>query len=96
MKYRLTLLACWVAVLLSVPVAQQLPPVEPQMFRTGVDAVQLDVSVLDAERRPVRGLSAADFTVLEEDKPRRLVAFSAIDSAADARRAAISGRRRAA
>ncbi len=79
MKYRLTLLACWVAVLLSVPVAQQLPPVEPQTFRTGVDAVQLDVSVLDAERRPVRGLSAADFTVLEEDKPRRLVAFSAID-----------------
>jgi len=79
LKYPLTLLACWVAVLLSLPVAQQLPPVEPQTFRTGVDAVQLDVSVLDAERRPVRGLSAADFTVLEEDKPRRLVAFSAID-----------------
>ncbi len=79
MKYRLTLLACWVAVLVSVPGAQQLPPVEPQTFRTGVDAVQLDVSVLDVERRPVRGLSAADFTVLEDDKPRRLVAFSAID-----------------
>ncbi len=79
MKYCLALLACWVAVLVSVPVAQQLPPVEPQTFRTGVDAVQLDVSVLDAERRPVRGLGAADFTVLEEGKPRRLVAFSAID-----------------
>ena len=79
MKYRLTLLACWVAVLVCAPVAQQLPPVEPQTFRTGVDAVQLDVSVLDAERRPVRGLSAADFTVLEEGKSRRLVAFSAID-----------------
>jgi hypothetical protein len=47
LKLRLTLLACWVAVLVSVPVAQQLPPVEPQTFRTGVDAVQLDVSVLD-------------------------------------------------
>ena len=79
MKYRLTLLVCWVAILVSVVAGQQLPPVERQTFRTGVDAVQLDVSVLDAERRPVRGLTAADFTVLEGDKPRRLVAFSAID-----------------
>ncbi len=79
MKYRLTLLVCWVAVLVSPEAAQQLPPVEPQTFRTGVDAVQLDVSVLDAERRPVRGLTGADFTVLENDKPRRLLAFSAID-----------------
>jgi len=79
LKYRLTLLVCWVAVVVSAQAGQQLPPVGPQTFRTGVDAVQLDVSVLDAERRPVRGLSAADFTVLENDKPRRLVAFSAID-----------------
>ena len=79
MKYRLTLLACWVFVLVSVPAGQQLPPVEPQTFRVGVDAMQLDVSVLDAQRRPVRGLSAADFTVLEDGKPRRLVAFSAIE-----------------
>lgn len=79
MKNRLALLVCWVAVFVSVPAGQQLPPVEPQTFRTGVDAVQLDVSVLDAARRPVRGLTAADFRVLEDDKPRRLVAFSAID-----------------
>jgi VWFA-related protein len=59
----------------SVPLsAQQLPT-----FRTGVDVVQIDVSVLDKDRRPVRGLTAADFTVLEDGKPRPVVAFSAIE-----------------
>jgi VWFA-related protein len=68
------------ALLLLPAAAQQLPQVQPT-FRTGVDAVQLDVSVLDKDRRPVRGLTAADFTVLEGGQPRQLVAFSAIDAA---------------
>lgn len=41
--------------------------------------VRLDVSVLDKNRRPVRNLTAADFTVLEEGEPRPIVAFSAVD-----------------
>ena len=41
--------------------------------------MQLDVSVLDKDRRPVRGLTAADFTVLEEGKPRQIVGFSAVE-----------------
>jgi len=48
-------------------------------FRAGVDLVQVDVSVLDKERRPVRGLTAADFTLLEDGKPRTIAAFSAVD-----------------
>jgi hypothetical protein len=44
-------------------------------FRSGVDVVQVDVSVLDKIRVPVRGLTAADFTVLEDGKPRPIVAF---------------------
>ena len=52
-----------------------------QTFRTGVDVVQVDVSVLDKGRRPVRGLSAADFTVLEDGKPRPVVAFVPVDVA---------------
>jgi VWFA-related protein len=48
-------------------------------FRTGVDVVRLDVSVLDSKRRPVRNLTAADFTVLEDGEPRSILAFSAID-----------------
>ena len=80
MKNAVSLLACWLAVLVCAPAgSQQLPPVQPPTFRTGVDAVQLDVSVLDKERRPVRGLTAADFTVLEDGKPRQIVGFSAVE-----------------
>jgi VWFA-related protein len=50
-----------------------------QTFRSGVDLIQLDVSVLDRDRRPVRGLTLADFTLLEDGKPQRIVAFNAID-----------------
>jgi VWFA-related protein len=49
-----------------------------QTFRAGVDVVQLDVSVLDAARRPVLGLTAADFTVIVDGEARPIVAFDAI------------------
>jgi VWFA-related protein len=58
--------------------------VAAQTFRASVDVVRLDVSVLDARREPVRGLRASDFTVLEDGRPRPLVAFSAVDLPAPA------------
>jgi VWFA-related protein len=63
---------------------QQSPPSALQTFRTGVDIVQVDVSVLDRDRRPVRGLAASDFTVLEDGQERPVVAFSAVDLPAPA------------
>jgi len=48
-------------------------------FRSGVEIIQLDVSVLDKQRRSVRGLTAADFTVLEDGRPQRVLVFNAID-----------------
>ena len=59
---------------LQTPAAPQLPT-----FRTGVDIVELDVTVMDKDRRPVHGLTAADFTILERGKPQPVVAFAAID-----------------
>jgi hypothetical protein len=44
----------------------------PPAFRSGVDVVLLDVTVLDRDRRPVRGLTAGDFTVLVDGVPRML------------------------
>ena len=44
------------------------PP--PPQFRTSIDIVHMDVSVLDSRRRPVRGLTPADFTILENGKPQ--------------------------
>ena len=49
-----------------VPGAQ---PAQTPTFRSGADLVQMDVSVLDKDRMPVSGLTAADFVVREEGKP---------------------------
>ena len=46
------------------------------VFRTRVDLVQVDVTVLDDRRRPVRGLKAADFVLLEDGRPQEVVAFT--------------------
>ena len=48
------------------------------LFRAGVDLVQVDVSVLDKNRQPVLGLTAADFTVKEDGKPRPIEAFEMV------------------
>src|SRR5438874_12522850 len=57
---------------------QQLPSPQAPSFRASVDLIDIDVSVLDKNRMPVRGLTAADFTVLEDGKPQPIVAFDAV------------------
>ena len=62
------------------PVQQSIPaPQTTPVFRSGVDLVHLDVSVLDRQRRPVRGLGPADFTILEDGIPQKIAAFSAVE-----------------
>jgi len=61
----------------AVPQPQRVPPVP--LFRSGVNLVTVDVSVLARARRPVRGLTAVDFTILENGQPQAVTAFSAID-----------------
>ncbi len=51
-------------------------------FRGGTDLVQVDVSVLDSKRRPVSGLTASDFTILEDGKPRPIEGFTEVHLAA--------------
>lgn len=55
------------------------PP--PAVFRAGTELVQVDVTVLDGRRQPVTGLTAADFTVLENGQPRAVETFAAVDLA---------------
>jgi VWFA-related protein len=59
--------------------AQQPIPKQPPRITSGIDLIQLDVTVLDRNRRPVHELKASDFTVLEDGKPQDIVAFDAID-----------------
>jgi len=62
---------------LQVLTAQQAPA--PPQFRAAVDLVHLDVSVLDRDRRPVRGLRAEDFTIVENGQPQAVTTFAAVD-----------------
>ncbi|MEO7192564.1 MAG: VWA domain-containing protein [Vicinamibacterales bacterium] len=54
------------------------PPPSPQ-FRTGVDLGHIDVVALDNRRKPVRGLTAADFTLRISGKDQPIRAFAAVD-----------------
>ena len=40
------------------------------VFRAGVDLVTVDAIVVDSDGRPVTGLTADDFTITVEGKPR--------------------------
>jgi VWFA-related protein len=77
MSIRRSALVAFCAIASSTLFARQ-QDVPPQ-FRTGVELVQLDVAVLDDKRQPVRGLTATDFTVLEEGVARPIRAFTAVD-----------------
>ena len=63
------------------PRAQQAPPDRPPMFRTQVDAVNVDVGVVDRQGRPMPGLAASDFTVTVDGRPRRVVTAEFVDVA---------------
>ena len=71
-------LALGAIVALAVLVRAQGQQQEP-VFKGGVELVHFDVSVLDKNRQPVRGLTAADFTVKEDGKPQTISNFVAIE-----------------
>jgi VWFA-related protein len=53
-------------------------PAPQSRFRGGTDLVQVDVWAQDGSRRSVRGLTAADFTLLVDGEPREIQAFAEI------------------
>jgi VWFA-related protein len=68
-----------IGALVILHAASQNTPQPTPRFRSRVDLVLLDVSVLDRDRRPVRGLSRQDFTVLEDGVAQEVETFDAID-----------------
>jgi VWFA-related protein len=76
------ILAAAIAALTSVILTAGQAPTRPQnppTFTGGVDVVKLDVSVYDKDHRPIKGLTAADFTLLEDKLPRPIVGFAEVD-----------------
>jgi VWFA-related protein len=64
--------------------AQQSP-----VFRSGVDLVTVDATVVDGTGRPIVGLTAGDFTLEVDGQPRRIVSVQYVARAAgEAREAA--------
>jgi VWFA-related protein len=53
--------------------AQQVP------FVARTELVQVDVAALDEDRQPILDLTQADFRVLEDGKPRPILAFTRVD-----------------
>jgi len=59
----------------SITAQQPQPPPQsqqPPAFRSAVDLVPVDVNIVDNTGRPVTGLTAADFTLTVDGKPRRI------------------------
>ena len=67
-----------VALVLTVCAIAAVSQQEIPRFKSGVDVVQFTVTVLDKDRHPIAGLTAADFEVLVDGKPQPLAAFAAV------------------
>ena len=57
------------------------PDADAPTFPTAVEQVTVDVVVTDKKGIPVTGLTAADFRILEEDRPQSIVNFEAVQVA---------------
>jgi VWFA-related protein len=68
------------AALAAAPSAQQPPsPQRPPVFRTGVNVVTIDVTAVDKDGTPIKGLKADDFVVTLEGQPRPVQAVDFIE-----------------
>ncbi len=68
-------LLLWTASSFAQPAATR----DPRTFRAGVDAVEIDVRVVDEHGNPVTGLVRDDFDVFEDGVRQQVRAFTALD-----------------
>ncbi len=68
-----------VAVVLAALTASAVAAYQQPAFRGGVDVTVFDVTVVDQQDRPVRGLTAEDFAVRVDGQPARVVSVTPVD-----------------
>ena len=67
------------SILLAASVATAYPQERPPLeFGADVRMIRLDVSVVDGKGRPIVGLGAGDFQILEDGKPVEVALFEAV------------------
>jgi VWFA-related protein len=76
MRKSLTVLTILLAGALSISIAAQLPA---PTFKSNVNAVLMDVRVVDADGNLVRDLAKDDFQVEEDGKPQTISTFELVD-----------------
>ncbi|HEX7779641.1 MAG TPA: VWA domain-containing protein, partial [Vicinamibacterales bacterium] len=70
--------------LLATTLSAQQPNQQRPVFRAAVELIQVDVVVRDREGRPIRGLTADDFVVLDRRKPQQIATFKEVGRDSDA------------
>ena len=76
-------LICATVAAAGVSLAAQ-PPQRPRpTFRSTLDLVSVDVTVIDSDGRPVRDLSAADFTLSVDGRARKIVSTQFVAAATE-------------
>ncbi len=63
----------------QTPQAPPATPIPPVTFRTEINYVEVDATVLDRNGNVVRGLTRDDFELLEEGRPQEIALFSFVD-----------------
>ncbi|MEO7273803.1 MAG: hypothetical protein ABIX28_21585, partial [Vicinamibacterales bacterium] len=58
----------WIAAGVALHAQEPAPQTPQARFRARADLVQVEVTVLDDRRRPVHGLTIADFTLLQDGR----------------------------
>ena len=64
------------------PPPTQFPPgaqIDIPIFRSTVDAIELDAFVVDANGMPVTNLTANDFEILDDGRPQEITLFAAVN-----------------
>ena len=75
-KFNIRLLSFSLSILILNSQVNSAYQKQNEPVRIGIDLVNLDISVTDKHRHPVRNLTAKDFTVLEDGVPQKIESFT--------------------
>jgi VWFA-related protein len=68
-----------VSILTVLTVNAQQSPIDTPVFRSSVNAIEIDAFALDEMGNPVTDLTVDDFEIVEDGKPQGIISFSLVD-----------------